>query len=290
MPARITPAIALAVTAFVAPPATAAETSTGGMAASDGPRIISVRCITRRAAACPTARAASPGAQLQLRGQDMQGVRTVVFRGGRGQADDIKVRARHVRPTHVEAVVPAAARTGRLEVRARFGDRAVTTTPVKVVKPAPETATAAAPSGPQVFPIRGKHDLGQSSANAFGGGRNHGGQDLLSPCGTPVVAAEGGTVRYTATDGSAGNYAVITGAETRRDYVYMHLRVPARVRKGQTVSIGQPLGEVGDTGNATACLLHFELWSAPGWYEGGTAVDPLPDLRAWDARDGAHEH
>lgn len=42
------------------------------------------------------------------------------------------------------------------------------------------------------------------------------------------------------------------------------------------------IGAVGRTGNATACLLHFELWSAPGWYEGGSAFDPVPQLKAWD--------
>jgi murein DD-endopeptidase MepM/ murein hydrolase activator NlpD len=40
---------------------------------------------------------------------------------------------------------------------------------------------------------------------------------------------------------------------------------------------------VGRTGDATACHLHFEEWTAPGWYTGGSPFDPLADLRAWDA-------
>ena len=46
---------------------------------------------------------------------------------------------------------------------------------------------------------------------------------------------------------------------------------------------GDPIGEVGRTGDASACHLHFEMWGAPGWYTGGAPFDPLPALRAWDA-------
>jgi murein DD-endopeptidase MepM/ murein hydrolase activator NlpD len=38
-----------------------------------------------------------------------------------------------------------------------------------------------------------------------------------------------------------------------------------------------------NTGDATACHLHFEIWTAPGWYEGGSPIDPLPYLEKWDA-------
>ena len=41
---------------------------------------------------------------------------------------------------------------------------------------------------------------------------------------------------------------------------------------------------VGDTGNASTCHLHFEIWSNPGYYEGGSADRPEPYLRAWDAK------
>jgi murein DD-endopeptidase MepM/ murein hydrolase activator NlpD len=133
-----------------------------------------------------------------------------------------------------------------------------------------------------VFPIRGRHDLGQSATNNFGGGRGHRGQDMFAACGTPLVAARGGKVRAAGYNGAAGNYAVISSAETGLDYVYMHMRRAPLIKTGDVVSTREPIGEVGDSGNASGCHLHFELWNAPGWYAGGSAFDPLPRLRAWD--------
>ncbi len=148
-------------------------------------------------------------------------------------------------------------------------------------------ASTSAPAVPfslydHVFPIRGRHDLGQSATNNFGGARRHKGQDMFARCGTPIVAARGGKVRYAGYHGQAGNYVVITSPETKRDYVYMHMRSAPLVGTGDAVTTRQPLGAVGDSGNASGCHLHFELWAAPGWYNGGKTINPLPSLRAWD--------
>lgn len=131
------------------------------------------------------------------------------------------------------------------------------------------------------FPIRGAHAYGTGTA-AFGGGRGHQGLDVFAECGTPLVAARGGTVKFKDFQSRAGNYVVIDGEATDVDYVYMHLQDAAMVSKGDRVRTGQQIGFVGDTGHADGCHLHFELWNGAGWYTGGRVFDPTPHLKAWD--------
>ncbi|HTN22923.1 MAG TPA: peptidoglycan DD-metalloendopeptidase family protein [Solirubrobacteraceae bacterium] len=133
------------------------------------------------------------------------------------------------------------------------------------------------------YPIRGRH-ADRGAAGAFGvarsGGRVHEGFDVFAACGTPVVAARGGTVRRVVYDPVLyGNLVVIRGAHTHRDYWYAHLLRAPRLRAGDHVRTGVRIGSVGATGNARTigCQLHFELRPR------GVPVDPAPELHAWDA-------
>jgi murein DD-endopeptidase MepM/ murein hydrolase activator NlpD len=137
-----------------------------------------------------------------------------------------------------------------------------------VAEPAPE----------RVFPVTGKVHYGGFAAH-FGGGRDHQGQDVFADCGTPLVAAAAGKVIDAKYHGSAGNYVVIE-AEGGRHHFYAHLSREARVDVGDRVRAGDRLGSVGQSGNAWDCHLHFEVWTAPGWYRGGHPIDPLPLLRS----------
>jgi murein DD-endopeptidase MepM/ murein hydrolase activator NlpD len=143
-----------------------------------------------------------------------------------------------------------------------------------------------APTGPFVFPVAGPHSFG-SSGNNFGAprsGHSHQGQDVMAACGVPIVAAQGGSVRVNKYQASgAGHYVVIRGAVNGEDYMYAHFPTPSPIPVGATVRAGSVIGSVGRTGSATACHLHFEMWTVPGWYLGGHPYDPLPALLAWDA-------
>lgn len=109
----------------------------------------------------------------------------------------------------------------------------------------------------------------------------HLGIDLISEGGNrTVVAFADGVVTATrntysgrTTDGSAGNYIRIQHADGKYT-LYKHLKQNTlKVKKGQTVTSGQPLATMGETGHATGVHLHFDVEI------GGKRVDPLPYLR-----------
>ena len=266
---------ALAVVACAAPAASAVEGGgTGGASAPDGrPAVRSVRC-----SGGPNAHACLPGGFLALRGEHLSQVRAVVFLGGRGGADDRRARPQRRTEHRVLVRVPARAGSGRVRVLAE--DAHAASRPVRVVV-TQARPVAAAPAGGGVFPVAAKHDFG-TVVNRFGGGRGHQGQDILAACGSPIVAALAGEVIAARWQSAAGNYVVVESPDGTSQ-VYMHMLAPSALRVGDQVSAGSAIGDVGQTGHASACHLHFESWTAPGWYRGGHPVDPLPALRRWDA-------
>jgi hypothetical protein len=366
--------------AVSAAPASASNGGTSADAPTPASVPATVASVTCRAV-CSSLTAARPGSTVRVRGDNMGAVSQVLFLGGRGHADDVSAPATVIDAGGVDAMVPAGARSGRVQVINADGIASrPTKKPLKVGsaattgglaarvarnrvfydgtqkatldlyggtaagegvaidllhqpdglvvahwdvgalppdtvqsivwdgtaagKPAPEgryefhvaqaqpaSSVRAAQSPPaaagflylgHVFPVRGPHTYG----DGFGvprKGHSHQGVDVMAACGVPLVAARGGVVKYRGTHSAAGNYLVIDGDKADVDSAYMHLRDPSPLKKGAKVLTGQPIGVVGRTGDATACHLHFEEWSAPGWYTGGQAFDPMADLKAWDA-------
>jgi murein DD-endopeptidase MepM/ murein hydrolase activator NlpD len=140
-------------------------------------------------------------------------------------------------------------------------------------------ATTTAPAGSMIFPVSGPHTFGDGFGAARSG-HTHQGQDIMAACGTPLVAVSRAKVKWVSTQRLAGNYVVIRNKKLHQDYMYAHLATRASVTKGQVVQPGQQIGIVGQTGDATACHLHFELWLGK-WYRGGHPVDPLPYLQTY---------
>lgn len=142
----------------------------------------------------------------------------------------------------------------------------------------PPQGGSPASSGTSIFPVRAPVTWG----DGLGAGRGHQGQDLMASCSKPIVAAKAGRVTRVAYQASgAGNYAVVRGSSSKFDYVYMHMLRKPRVSIGQKLKAGQLIGWVGSTGRSSACHLHFEMWTRPGWYKGGSVSNPTPYLRRW---------
>ena len=104
--------------------------------------------------------------------------------------------------------------------------------------------------------------------------RPHHGTDIMAPGGTLVTAAAPGFVEKLFVSKAGGNTLYVRSPSRRVVYYYAHLSGYAPgVREGLAVKVGDPLGYVGDTGNAGAgnYHLHFGVGlTAPGqrWHEG----------------------
>ena len=122
------------------------------------------------------------------------------------------------------------------------------------------------------FPIEGRE--GRRLARSFGDprdGREHQGIDIFAPRGTRVVAAAAGWVSSASTNNLGGNVVWIRTSRGQSHY-YAHLDQQL-VDAGTHVRAGEPIGTVGNTGNArtTAPHLHFGIYR-----RGAGALDPFP--------------
>ncbi|MHA7189225.1 M23 family metallopeptidase [Arthrobacter sp. MDT2-16] len=90
------------------------------------------------------------------------------------------------------------------------------------------------------------------------GSELHTGLDYASACGTPVNAADAGTVVDSGWHAHGGGQRIVIDHGDGLKTTYNHLGV-LEVPAGTAVQRGQLLGAVGSTGNSTGCHLHFEV-------------------------------
>ena len=134
-------------------------------------------------------------------------------------------------------------------------------------------AQPAAPSGTGslVWPVPSSMTItsryGNRSDPFTGQTAYHSGIDIdgFNKAGNPIVASDSGTVVTASSNSGYGNYVIIDHGGMKT--VYAHMSGFA-VSTGQTVSQGQTIGYLGDTGRATGVHLHFEV------YVGESRTDP----------------
>jgi murein DD-endopeptidase MepM/ murein hydrolase activator NlpD len=120
---------------------------------------------------------------------------------------------------------------------------------VKGTKEIPKTMA----TGVFMMPTRGRFTSGYGTR----WGRMHRGIDIAASVGTPIYAADGGTVTYSGWQGTYGYMVEIdhgNGYKTR----YAHCS-KLLVSKGTKVYKGQHIANVGNTGRSTGPHLHLEV-------------------------------
>jgi murein DD-endopeptidase MepM/ murein hydrolase activator NlpD len=156
--------------------------------------------------------------------------------------------------------------------------------------------SAAARSGgttkPIVFPILGAAHYVDDFGDARPGGM-HQGIDMMAAKKSLALAAEAGKVKFWTSSAAAGCMLYLYGA-SGTTYYYIHLNndltrgndnrgkciagtaYAPGLKNGATVAAGQPVGFVGDSGDANGIHAHLHFEVHPG---GARAVDGYPILQ-----------
>lgn len=131
-------------------------------------------------------------------------------------------------------------------------------------------------SGTWTRPASGRFSSTFGGRNIGAGAEFHYGSDIANSIGTPIVAAADGIVSYAAPMGTYGNVIMITHSIDGQIFttVYAHLN-GYNVGSGQSVSKGQVIGQMGNTGRSTGPHLHFEIHNGPWNGSRSNAVNPI---------------
>ena len=130
-----------------------------------------------------------------------------------------------------------------------------------------------APSRRFIWPVAGQltSPFGERGHVMGGGGTQfHAGIDISVPQGTPVQAAQEGTVAFAGYNGAYGKVVKLDHANGFSTLYAHNSRLLVYV--GQTIEVGQVICLSGSTGRSTGPHLHFEV------HKDGWPVDPLPYL------------
>jgi hypothetical protein len=154
-------------------------------------------------------------------------------------------------------------------------------------------ARSNAPAKPIIFPVLGAAHYIDDFGDPRPGGP-HQGIDIMAARKSFVLAAESGKVKFWTTSATAGCMLYLYGASGAM-YEYIHLNndltrkndnrgrcaagtaYAPGLKSGAKVAAGQPIGFVGNSGDADGAHPHLHFEVHPG---GRSAVDPFPYLKA----------
>lgn len=172
-------------------------------------------------------------------------------------------------PGEKEIVVRIVRQNGQEIERQVLSQKVLKEPTAQVVVRGTNTTVAARGTGRFVWPLPVAGQL--TSVFGYRGREFHPAIDLATKTGTPVQAADSGTVVKAGWDGGYGYLVIVdhgNGVTTR----YAHLSKIA-VRPGQKVDKGNVIGYSGNSGRSTGPHLHFEI------RQNGMPVNPLNFFR-----------
>ena len=190
-------------------------------------------------------------AQLQSTRVELESQRgeLVVARGSRSQA--------LARLDDREGVLEADLSELQAEIQSQLGG-------LGPFAPGPQAAP-----GTFIFPVNGT----VTSGFGYRWGRMHEGVDIGAAEGTPIWAAEDGTVVLQQSEAESGGYGNYTCIDHGGGLATCYAHQSAfNVSAGDQVTQGQVIGLVGNTGNSFGAHLHFEV------RVNGVAYDPMDYL------------
>jgi murein DD-endopeptidase MepM/ murein hydrolase activator NlpD len=189
------------------------------------------------------------------------------------------VAARIEKPAATAAAKPAVAQAQPVRAAEKAKPVVVASAPATESKvtavpkaEAEPTTTASLPKAEEAgekadfrWPARGRVIAG------FSGRGGNEGINIAVPEGTPVKAAESGTVAYAGSELKGYGNLVLIRHPNGYVSAYAH-NGELKVKRGDTVKRGQVVASSGQTGNVSSPQLHFEL------RKGSAPVDPTPYL------------
>jgi murein DD-endopeptidase MepM/ murein hydrolase activator NlpD len=189
------------------------------------------------------------------------------------------VAARIEKPAATAAAKPAVAQAQPVRAAEKAKPVVVASAPATEPKvtavPKAEAEPTTTASLPKVGEPGEKADFrwparGRVIAGFSGRGGNEG-INIAVPEGTPVKAAESGTVAYAGSELKGYGNLVLIRHPNGYVSAYAH-NGELKVKRGDTVKRGQVVASSGQTGNVSSPQLHFEL------RKGSAPVDPTPYL------------
>jgi murein DD-endopeptidase MepM/ murein hydrolase activator NlpD len=241
----------------------------------------------------PPAPVAQPAVQPQQRGMTAAEIRAAAQAKGKQGVDaktadmktpDPKTAAAQAKQAAEAKDKAASAAKAKLEARAKTDADAKARAEAKAAEQASRKVAALPAEEPKTtssvpkeaeksenskaefrWPARGR------IINGFSGRGGNEGINIAVPEGTPVKAAEGGTVAYAGSELKGYGNLVLIRHDNGYVSAYAH-NGDINVKRGEKVNRGQVIAKSGQSGNVSSPQLHFEL------RKGSSPVDPTPYL------------